>query len=257
MKIIVKADDYGSTIKVTEGIIEAINKGVVTDTSFLVNTPYFNYSIKRAQEVGLKKMGLHLTATYRKPLLNPKLIPSLVDSTGSFYKQLQDPNLNELEKEFRAQIKKFQLSGLKLTHFDTHHHIHRFDDSNIGALIIKLAKEFKVPIRKPLKDNLDLMHEHGVISTDFFTDRFGGSKDRSTVSLLLKILKQYVDLKGSLEIMCHPGYVDDELRTLSSWNECREVELDTLTDKKIIDFIDDNNIELISFADLMSIKELD
>ena len=122
MKLILNADDYGSTVNVIEGILESMRSGLVKDTTFLVNSPHFDYAVKRAKEEGVTAMGLHLALTYRAPLLPASEVPSLVNSEGDFYPypQYVEPHLKieDVEKEWRAQIKKFQSSGLELTHLD-------------------------------------------------------------------------------------------------------------------------------------------
>ena len=39
MKLIVNADDFGLTDGVTKGILGAMNHGIVTSTTMMVNTP--------------------------------------------------------------------------------------------------------------------------------------------------------------------------------------------------------------------------
>jgi predicted glycoside hydrolase/deacetylase ChbG (UPF0249 family) len=55
---------------------------------------------------------------------------------------------------------------------------------------------------------------------------------------------------GTSEIMCHPGYVDDAFAKESVYNFQRARELEILTDPKIKEAIDAQNIKLINFADL-------
>jgi predicted glycoside hydrolase/deacetylase ChbG (UPF0249 family) len=55
---------------------------------------------------------------------------------------------------------------------------------------------------------------------------------------------------GTFEIMCHPGYVDDHLRGVTSYAEQRQTELDILTDPAVKQAIQAKGIQLISFAQL-------
>lgn len=253
MKLIVKADDYGSTEKITDAIIESMKDGIVRDTSFLVNSPHFDHAVKRANEENIQGMGLHLALTYRSPILHPKLVPSLITDQGVFYSRPDDVlarlDLLELEKEWRAQIKKFQSSGLRLTHLDSHHHVHRLHDG-VGQLAIKLASELQVPLRRPDEGQMDLMKKLDVNTTDVFFEGFGGNNDNTTVEFLIDFLEEYKNFDGSVEIMAHPGYSDSELVSLSSWNLCREQEVTTLKDPKVLEYIKDNKIVLIGFKDL-------
>lgn len=254
MRLIVKADDYGSTEKVCEGILYAMKKGVVTDTSFLVNSPHFDYAVKRAKEEGITAMGLHLALTYRGPILPASEVASLVNGDGNFYPYPGQVNpdfkIEELEKEWRAQIEKFKSSGFTLTHLDSHHHVHAVLDDKVGALKIKLAKELGVPMRRPKESQIPLMNDLGVETTDIFFSEFGGRADNSSIPFLLDFLKKHEGFVGSIEIMTHPGYSDQELRSLSSWNDCREIEIATLTSLEVLEYIKKRGIELISFSQL-------
>ena len=50
--------------------------------------------------------------------------------------------------------------------------------------------------------------------------------------------------------MCHPALLDWRLYQMSSYNIPRMKELDLLCDKKIKQFIKDNDIELINYSNL-------
>ena len=56
--------------------------------------------------------------------------------------------------------------------------------------------------------------------------------------------------EGSFELMCHPGYVDDQLCTISSYNVERGLELALLVDPRVREVIERRGIELTTFAAL-------
>ena len=250
-QLIINADDFASTQGITDGILDAMYNGVVTDTSMLVNSPHLDYAIQQAKAYGLKSLGLHLTLTYRSPISPKEEIPSLVDESGKFYPRIDllqsKYDIDEVEKEFRAQIKVFQKTGLKLNHLDTHHHIHHYLGDDVALLCIELAQELNVPIRKPHDKNLKDLEEYNVLTSDYFSDAFGGSVENSHEKRLIEILDQYQDQSGVLELMSHPGYVDDELEDLSSWTWGRMEEMKTFTSPSFMNYLRSHNIELISF----------
>lgn len=45
MKLIINADDFGITTKVSEGIIHGMKQGLITDTSALVNSKHFEKAV--------------------------------------------------------------------------------------------------------------------------------------------------------------------------------------------------------------------
>ena len=122
MQIIVNADDLGYTRGVTEGIIEAYQKGIVTSATVMCNMPNAVYAARRINEVPGLGLGVHLNLTCGKPLTQPH---TLVQPDGTFlknrvfYKVFVDPD--EVEAEFAAQIERFcDLFGRLPTHLDCH-----------------------------------------------------------------------------------------------------------------------------------------
>ena len=56
--------------------------------------------------------------------------------------------------------------------------------------------------------------------------------------------------EDSIEVMCHPAYVDNFLYRSSSYNIKRTYELDVLTSPEIMSFISERGIELCSFGEI-------
>lgn len=67
--------------------------------------------------------------------------------------------------------------------------------------------------------------------------------------MLINLLDDNMNV-DSLEIMCHPGYLDSKILSSSSYAYPRVKELETLTNKEVIQFINEKNIELINFKDI-------
>ena len=53
-----------------------------------------------------------------------------------------------------------------------------------------------------------------------------------------------------VEILAHPGYVDEKLKGLSSLTYNREKELEVYLDSEIKQYIEKNNVKLISYCNL-------
>ena len=127
-QLIISADDFGLTEGVTKGISESILKGAVTRTSAMMCTNGSVWIKKYAKDLD-GKIGLHLQLTDGIPLLPPGEVSSLVDSNGNFPKKskhLSAVNTKEVEKEWEAQVKALLDLGIKPSHIDTHHNVHRF-----------------------------------------------------------------------------------------------------------------------------------
>lgn len=247
-KLIINADDFGLTTGCNKGIIEAIKNGIVTSTTLMFNMPKSEEAIELAKENGITSLGLHLTLTCGKPILNSVEVQSLVDKTGSFYKRstnlLPVMKLEEVEKELRAQIDGFIKTGMKLSHFDSHHHIHMYD--GIREIVAKLAKEYNVPVRQPNLETKKFYSEIDIKTTDYFTWEFYG--EGATIDNFKAIIEEFSG--GTIEIMCHPAFVDEELEQISSYSKARKEELSILTSEQLKEWITIEGIELISFKDL-------
>ena len=73
-----------------------------------------------------------------------------------------------------------------------------------------------------------------------------GILTKAGVAKLLKSLPE-----GTTELMCHPGYVDDDLRNSGTRRrESRQVELEILTDTYSRKSIADLGIRLINYAEI-------
>lgn len=60
--------------------------------------------------------------------------------------------------------------------------------------------------------------------------------------------------KGSTEIMCHPGYVDDTTRKISNYTQGREFELNVFRRRSIHQALAKNGVRLIHFGQLAASK---
>ena len=65
----------------------------------------------------------------------------------------------------------------------------------------------------------------------------------------IELLEEYKDFE-TVEIMSHPGYLDQNILNRTSYALERTIELETLVSRKVKEYIKENNIELISFSQL-------
>lgn len=249
MRLIVNADDFGYTRAVTYGIFEAYKTGIVTSTTMICTTDWMEH----AAEIALKNpelgVGVHLVLTCGKPLCED--VPSLTKEDGTFHGQHDFIDYvleEEVEREWEAQIQRFLASGLKPTHFDSHHNVHGRE--RILPIALKLAKKYNVPLRKAnaLNDpEFDRVFGH-VRHTDYLLRDFYG--DGSTSETLSGLLKFVAEHEGSTEINCHPAFIDSELVRVSSYTSKRLEEFDILTSDNIKQLVKEYGIQLIHYGQL-------
>lgn len=256
MKLIVNADDYGLTVNVSKGILEGMRHGVITDTSAIVNTPYFAESAGMALENGIKEMGLHCLLTMGEPVLKAESVRSLVNDAGRFptpeelkHRQV---DMDEVEKELEAQIAVFLNSGLKLNHIDTHHGFMN-KSREMTELFIKLAGKYDVPLRNEsvhfgMDGRFGQYKAAGIKMADMLYLNHG--TPHHTVQAVQEFLQEAIGKYECVEICCHAGYSDDILREFSVLNDAREEDLKVCLSKEIREYVRSQNIELISYSEI-------
>lgn len=215
-KLIINADDFGYTKGINRGIIEGVNAGIITSTSLMVNEEYAEgvISIKHNPKISI---GLHFVV----------------------------PNNKHLALEsFEVQLQKFKdLVGRKPDHIDSHKILPR-DIPGFEDFLSNYSKEQSTPVRD---------WGHAKLIESFFGLYLDGSgnlnEDKISPKNFISILDNEVT-KGYNELMCHAGYADDELRSKSSYNDSREIELKTLLSDEVKSYIERNDIKLISWRDV-------
>lgn len=249
--LIVNADDCNLTSQVTEAILKAHENGIVTSTTFLINLPTGPGVVREILARKKLGVGLHLNVTLGKPVAKPSLVKSLLQKDGRFkkkdqYSEKKLPPVSEIAEEFKAQLQKFIKTFHRMpTHVDVHHHMHDFRPF-LDALA-GIAKKNKLPIRwTRLLTEPEVKSAHKGLKT---TDHFYGNLDPHTFwteEVLRHLL--FTLPEGTSEIMCHPGWVDDELCAISSLTIPREREYQLFSLKELRRYIDHLGIKLIHFG---------
>lgn len=186
----------------------------------MMNGLAVDYAIRRAKQTTTLKVGIHLVLTWGKPVSHS--VPGLVDRNGYFkyqntFNEMDPPDPSEVEKEWRAQIEAFLKTGLTLHHIDSHHHIHGWEP--LKATVYKLASEYNVPVRYVAS----LQSHPEILLTDKLWLGFYGNGIYEDVFENLRKLDAQ-----SVEVMTHPAFVDNDLRSVSSYVEKRQEELNIL-----------------------------
>ena len=172
--LIVNGDDFGFSQGVNRAIIQAHQAGILTSTSLMVTGAAFEEAVALAQAHPQLAVGLHLVLCCDRSILPPSAIPHLVDRQGNFSNnpegaglryQLNRAARQELKQEIRAQLERFQQTGLQLSHVDGHLHMHVHPV--VLQILVELADEFKIrTIRLPFEElNLSLSLDRSYLLT--------------------------------------------------------------------------------------------
>jgi len=186
--------------------------------------------------------------------------------------------LEEVEREWDAQIGKVKSAGIHPTHLDGHKHVHMLpglfevalrlarkhgvggiriahEESRLRAILASgKSQKAKTVLKQGVqarglkllaRDAREMAERAGIASSDYFCGiAQTGVLTREGVERLLENLPE-----GTTEFMCHPGYMDDDLRqSATRLQESREEELEILTDPEIRKLVAIKGIRLINYA---------
>jgi len=143
--LIINADDFGMSYEVNEGIKRCIDAGIVNSVSLMVNMPYFDDAVQYLRSKPHVSVGLHFNITEGSPMGTPKSRSALIREDNNFYDwpylafKLLTHNYfpNEIKDALKTQYKKLEKTGLKITHIDSHNHIHLYP--SIYKLVLDFA----------------------------------------------------------------------------------------------------------------------
>jgi chitin disaccharide deacetylase len=221
-RLIVNADDFGASGGVNRGIVRAYEHGLVTSTSLMVRMPSAEAAAELARERPGLSVGLHVDLTGEGT-------PAPVDID----------DVAACQVEVRAQLRRFeQLLGRAPTHLDAHHNVYRLP--HLEPLFVEIAAEARLPLR-----------EHSVVR--FFPDFYGQWDDGETHAEWISsgnLIRMLDDIgPGVTELSCHPGLCDPALD--SPYHRERELELRTLCDPIVRRHVEESDLVLINYEDLL------
>ncbi len=273
------ADDFGLAPGVNRAILELHAAEVLTSATLMANAPATEEAVNMALAMPTIGVGCHIVLVDGSPVSDKDKLPSLVDRrTGSFYptlgaflKRLFTARLRsaEIEAEAAAQLALLQSYGLRLTHIDTHKHVHMFPA--VLRPVLRAAKSAGIhAIRNPFEPIWSLnatanapevrraevlllrrfeskfrriVTEEGFHTTDGAVGVLAtGSVNIAAVHALITAMPE-----GTFELVSHPGYRDEQLAKANTrLLESREIERNALMAIK-----EYRGIDLISFAGLV------
>ena len=277
-RLIVNADDFGLTSGVNRAIVELHDARVLTSTTLMARAAATTEAIEMARNRSSLGTGCHVVLVDGTPALDPGQLPTLVDpktggfpaTPGAFLKKLLTMRLRtrEIEAEASAQIAFLQSCGLRLTHVDTHKHMHMFP----GVLrpLLRAARKTGISaVRNPFETlwSLNATPEalesrraqvvllrrleptfRRIVAEEGFATTDGAVGVLATGSLNIASLKTILSAmpEGTFELVSHPGYRDADLdRANTRLLASREIERNALM--ALRDLL---GVELISFAQL-------
>jgi predicted glycoside hydrolase/deacetylase ChbG (UPF0249 family) len=229
--LIVNADDFGQSLGVNHGIIEAHEHGIVTSASLMVRWPAAVQAAAYGRDHPEFSLGLHVDLaewTCRDGSWSPR------------YQVVSPDDPAAIAREANAQLEKFrELMGQNPTHVDSHQHIHREEPAH--SVIASIAGALGVPLR------------HFSPRVQYCGSFYGQTPkgipcpEALSVESLIQILRALPP--GITELACHPG-LDDDLDSMYTSERPKEVQ--TLGDPRIKEALAREGIRLCSFRDIIA-----
>lgn len=213
MKFIINADDFGISMEVNEAIYKSAKEGYISSSTIMAVSSRVEEAVEMTKDLNDISFGIHLV--FDSDFASLSGIPENFSSNNIVnIKGLNLTKMNVLVNEFSKQIEKLQNLGLKISHIDTHHHLHLYP--LVLNAVIKVAKRYninKIRSQKLLgkrswvNDTYRFVHHkltksRGFIQPIAYTD----------FPTLTEFGIDNLNEEGTYEIMCHPGskYNDEE-----------------------------------------------
>ena len=223
MRLIINADDCGMSETVDREIESCIKNGLITSTTIMANMPDFD-GAKRLYDTykDAVSFGWHINLTEGEPLTKSQALldygyfveqKGKVEMNGmAFWKQKCFPKAvrTDIKKELRAQIGRIRDNGIRISHADSHQHIHTSTallfvvPSLLSELKIERCRRMRNYVASPVSRML-----RGLAMSAYkgkglrMADMFGPLRD------YLQNPSLYKD-NGFLELMVHPGASEAE-----------------------------------------------
>jgi chitin disaccharide deacetylase len=219
--LIVNADDFGASRGINRAIIELHEQGVLTSASLMITMPAAREAVKLAKTTPNLGLGLHVTLT------DEDCFP-IVDFN----------DFDRCEQEIRLQVDLFVARFGRLpTHIDSHQNVHR--DTRLLPAFERIARPYGLPLR-----------EHSRVR--YFPDFYGQwdgvpHHEHIGIDSLLRMLDSELG-EGVTELSCHPGYMGRDF--VSPYNVEREIELQTLSHPRFLEFLCARDVRLVRFDDV-------
>ena len=247
------ADDYGISAAVNTAIRDLVVRGRINATTVMVVAPSFN----RSEAIALSilnagnprvAIGLHLTLTapFRplsagyKPMHDGVFLPLETTLRRSMLRMM---SRKRVAIEVASQLKAFVAAfGRPPDFIDGHQHVHLFPQ--VREAVLRVVKDVApnawvrqcgrvVPLARRLTDRKALILD--VLSKGLrrraqalgvrTNPAFAGAYDFASKADFAALFPRFLDrLPDESVVMCHPGFVDAELKRLDPLTSLRERE---------------------------------
>jgi hypothetical protein len=258
--LIINADDFGMCHAVNEAIFRALTHGVLCSTTVMVPCPWAVHAMQFLADHPDIPFGVHLTsisewADYRwGPVTSRDKVPSLLDQAGYFPTFEQMPRflaqvrVDELEREWRAQIEAVLAAGLSPTHLDWHA-LRLGGRADILDMMLRLARDYELALRVAGRSWIEHVQRQGLPTNDYdFLDSYL-LDPRGKAAQYAQLLRELP--VGLSEWAVHPGLDTPELRAIEpDSTPIRQTDYDFLMSQAAQEIVQAEGIILVDYRAL-------
>lgn len=251
LQLIVRADDLGYSEAINYGIEKTVKEGLVRSVGLMPNMPSAVHGL-RLMDGTDACIGMHTNLCVGRPCADPRLVPSLLDGNGDLkssraYREAwargeEFTSLDEMVTEIEAQYERFtQLVGKEPAYFEGH-----------AIMSDNLCKGLEIVAAR-----------HGLRYSALTPRETGSFCGKPMAMCAMGSMKREYDPRACLKeavaaarrdmpnvFVCHPGYLDEFILKSSSLTINRTKEVTMLTDPAIREWLVEQRVELISYADI-------
>jgi hopanoid biosynthesis associated protein HpnK len=269
-RLIVSGDDLGLHPGINAGVVRCHLQGIVTSASLCANGGAFADAVAALRGAPDLDVGVHLTLVGEAPLLAPESLPTLArggrlppDFRSLFFRlMLGRIRMREVEAEMAAQVARARDAGLRVSHLDSHQHVHLHP--TLLTAVLRVARRFGIGAVRAAA--------HSVFGSGLrpaligLASRLGSPRLRAagvrTPDALVGIaetgrldeagLRAVVEAlpEGTSELVCHPGAGDAAIASAYAWGFRWDGEAAALTGSAARETLRRQAVQLIAYRDL-------
>ena len=262
IKLIIRGDDMGYSHSGNEALVKCYKDGIEKSIEVIVPSPWFPEAVKLLKENAGVDVGIHLAITSEWENIKWRPISdcqSLKDANGYFFPMIfpnknypgksikeNDWKIEDIEKEFRAQIEMALKNIPRVSHISSHMGCTNISPE-VQAMAKRLATEYHIDID---------LQDHRVQSASYDGPHKTSAEKLESFTKMLDKLQP----GNTYLFVDHPGLDNDELKAIfhigyENVAEDRQGVTDLFTNKKLKSIIEKKHIVLISYKDLLEEKK--
>lgn len=278
-RLLLTADDAGLAGPLSRRIASLLASGRLTATSLLPCAPAFGLAVAALRNAGVTEAGVHLCAVGGDSPLSPASAVPTMAPGGRFPRAWPAVAARaatfrlrrvEVEREWEAQVGVVRESGLRVTHLDSHQHLHLLPA--LLPVALSLARRFDVPfVRAPRGDDpaavgtpagptgrarARLLSLFGAaarrrMASAGFPEppRVLGLAESGAMTLpRWLVLLGGLPGEGTFEVVLHPGAADPEAASLYPWAYEWEAESRALESEELAAALVRRGVETVPFS---------